>query len=93
MHPFLDGNGRIGRLIITLFLVEKRILKRPVLYLSDFFEKNRSLYYDNLMLVRAQNDIQQWFKFFLVGIIETAKQSIYTFDQILKLQREVGQQI
>ncbi len=93
IHPFLDGNGRIGRLIITLFLVEKGILKRPVLYLSDFFEKNRSLYYDNLMRVREQDDIQQWFKFFLVGIIETAKQSIYTFDQILKLQQEVSQQI
>jgi len=89
IHPFLDGNGRVGRLLITLYLVEKGILKRPVLYLSDFFERNRELYYDNLMRVRSQNDIEQWFKFFLVGVIETAKQSIETFDSIMKLQKEV----
>jgi len=88
IHPFLDGNGRVGRLLITLFLVEKKILKKPVLYLSDFFERNRTLYYDNLMRVREKNDITQWFKFFLVGIIETAKNSIETFDSILKLQKE-----
>lgn len=88
IHPFLDGNGRVGRLMITLYLVEKGILKRPILYLSDFFEKNRALYYDNLTSVRAQNNIEQWFKFFLVGIIETAKNSIETFDNILKLQKE-----
>jgi len=89
VHPFLDGNGRVGRLMITLYLVEKGILKRPVLYLSDFFEKNRTLYYDNLMRVREKNDIIQWFKFFLVGVIETAKNSIETFDGILKLQKEI----
>ena len=89
IHPFLDGNGRVGRLMITLYLVEKGILKKPVLYLSDFFEKHRSLYYDNLSLVREKNDLTQWFKFFLVGVIETAKSSITTFDLILKLQKEV----
>jgi len=93
IHPFLDGNGRVGRLMITLFLVEKGILKKPVLYLSDFFEKNRTLYYDNLMRVREKNDINQWFKFFLVGIVETAKQSIKTFDGILKLQNSVDAKI
>ena len=93
IHPFLDGNGRVGRLMIPLYLVEKSILKRPILYLSDFFEKNRSLYYSNLMKVREQNDIKQWFKFFLVGIIETAKGGIETFDQILKLQREIDNKL
>ena len=93
IHPFLDGNGRVGRLMITLYLVEKQILKKPILYLSDFFERNRSLYYDNLMKIREKNDIQQWFKFFLVGIIETAKSSIKTFDNILKLQKEVDEKL
>lgn len=93
IHPFLDGNGRVGRLMITLYLVEKEILKRPILYLSDFLERNRSLYYDNLMRVREKDDIQQWFKFFLVGVIETAKSSIETFDKILKLQKEVDEKL
>jgi Fic family protein len=89
IHPFLDGNGRVGRLMITLYLVEKGILKKPVLYLSDFFERNRTLYYDNLTRVREKNDLTQWFKFFLVGVIETAKSSIKTFDSILKLQKNI----
>jgi Fic family protein len=93
IHPFLDGNGRVGRLLITLYLVSKGILKQPVLYLSDFFERNRTLYYDNLTRVREKNDLLQWFRFFLVGVIETAKSSISTFDNILKLQKQVDRQI
>ncbi|MGA2710693.1 MAG: Fic family protein [Steroidobacteraceae bacterium] len=93
IHPFLDGNGRVGRLMITLYLVSKGILKQPILYLSDFFERNRNHYYDNLMRVREQNDLQQWFKFFLVGVIQTAKSGIVTFDNILKLQKKVEEQI
>ncbi|MDA0714368.1 MAG: Fic family protein, partial [Bacteroidetes bacterium] len=72
---------------------EKGLLKKPILYLSDFFERNRKLYYDNLMNVRTHNDIKQWFKFFLVGVIETAKNSIATFDSILKLQKEVDEKL
>lgn len=93
IHPFLDGNGRVGRLLIPLYLVSKGILKKPTLYLSDFFEKNRKLYYDNLMLVRDKNNLSQWFKFFLVGIIETAKNGITTFDNILQLQKAVESSI
>lgn len=89
IHPFLDGNGRVGRLMITLYLVEKGILKKPILYLSDFLERNRLLYYDNLTRVRIKDDISQWFKFFLVGVIETTKNGINTFDSILKLQKEI----
>ncbi len=93
IHPFLDGNGRIGRLMITLYLVDKKILKSPILYLSDFFEKNRSHYYDNLMKVREKSDLDQWLKFFLVGVIQTAQKGISTFDGILQLQRRVDSQV
>jgi Fic family protein len=91
IHPYLDGNGRVGRLMITLFLVEQEILKRPVLYLSDFLEKNRANYYNNLSRVREQDDIKHWFKFFLTGIIETAKSGVETFDRIMQLQKEVSE--
>jgi len=87
IHPFLDGNCRVGRLLITLYLVSKGILKQPILYLSDFFERNRTLYYDNLMRVRTHNDLSQWFKFFLTGVIETSKAGVTTFDGILQLQK------
>jgi Fic family protein len=93
IHPFLDGNGRIGRLMITLYLVDKGILKRPILYLSDFLEKNRSYYYDNLTLVREKNDILHWFKFFLTGIIDTANKSIRTFDNIMQLEKQINEKI
>jgi len=89
IHPFLDGNGRVGRLMITLFLVSSGILKQPILYLSDYFEKHRTDYYDNLMRVRLKDDLSGWVQFFLKGVIETAKSSIQTFDGILKLQKEV----
>jgi Fic family protein len=89
IHPFLDGNGRIGRLLITLYLVSSGLLTKPSLYLSDYFEKNRQLYYDNLDRVRVKNDLAQWIKFFLVGIIETSEKGNDTFRSILKLKNEI----
>ncbi|MFZ2339661.1 MAG: Fic family protein [Bacteroidales bacterium] len=93
IHPFLDGNGRVGRLMITLYMVDKGILKKPILYLSDFLEEHRRLYYENLTRVREKNDINKWFKFFLVGIIETAKKGVTTFDSILQLQKHIDLEI
>jgi len=89
IHPFCDGNGRIGRLLITLFLVNEGLLKNPSLYLSDFFEKNRTLYYDNLMLVRLKDNMTQWLYFFLDGVIQTANDSIETFHKILKIKESI----
>jgi Fic family protein len=88
IHPFLDGNGRIGRLLISLYLVSNKLLLKPTLYLSDFFEKNRSLYYDNLNRVRTHNDLAQWLKFFFEGVRTTSENSIQTFKNIIKLREE-----
>ncbi|HMM12207.1 MAG TPA: Fic family protein [Bacteroidales bacterium] len=86
IHPFLDGNGRIGRLLITLFLVDQKILQKPLLYLSSYFEKNKGLYYDNLTFVRTKNDMTQWLKYFLVGVAETAEAATQTLSAILGLK-------
>ena len=89
IHPFLDGNGRLGRLLITLYLVSNDVLKKQSLYLSDFFEKNKGYYYDNLMTVRLTSNLTQWVKFFLVGVIETSKESIQVFKDIIKLKNNI----
>jgi len=86
IHPFLDGNGRLGRLLITFHLYWKGVLHRPLLYLSFFFKKHRQEYYDRLSMVRDKGDYEQWLTFFLKGVIETADSAIETSKKILDLQ-------
>jgi len=93
IHPFLDGNGRIGRLLVPLYLVSHGLLVKPSLYLSDFFERNRASYYDALMRVRTGNDLIHWVRFFLQGVAETATKGRNVFQQILALRTEAEQKI
>lgn len=85
IHPFLDGNGRIGRLMVNLFLKENRLLSYPTLYISYFLKRNRIEYYDRLTEVREKGNFEQWVKFFLQGIYESAEDSIETIDTLAAL--------
>jgi Fic family protein len=85
IHPFLDGNGRIGRLLITLLLCAQGVLKEPILYLSLYFKTQRSEYYDQLQRVRETGNWEEWVRFFLIGVIETAGQGVATAQSILDL--------
>lgn len=85
IHPFLDGNGRIGRLLITLFLMEKKILTTPALYISYYLKKNRVEYYDRMTEVRSKGNYEQWVKFFLQALAESAKDAIAAIDELTAL--------
>lgn len=88
IHPFLDGNGRIGRLMITLYLISNGIIDKPILYLSDFFEKHKGLYYDNLTSVRRNNNLTQWLKFFLEAVAQTCEVAAKSLQQIMQLRQQ-----
>lgn len=85
IHPFLDGNGRIGRLLITLFLMEQNVLTTPALYISYFLKKNRIEYYDRMSEVRLKGNYEQWIKFFLEAVYESAKDAVETIDKLTAL--------
>jgi Fic family protein len=85
IHPFLDGNGRVGRLLITLFLMEQGVLSLPALYISFFLKRNRIEYYDRMTYVRTHGDYEQWVKFFLLAIQESADDAIEAIDKLTAL--------
>ena len=93
IHPFLDGNGRMGRLLIVLFLKEQGLIKYPVLYLSYFFKKNRNKYYELLNNVRIKGDFEEWIKFFIEGICEISEDAIMSIQKIVELKKNDTEKI
>lgn len=93
IHPFLDGNGRLGRLLVPLYLASEQILAKPALYLSDYFERNKTAYVDHLMAVRQGNHLREWLLFFLHGVAETAQSSIAVFKSILVLKERIDSDV
>ena len=91
IRPFLDGNGRLGRLLIALYLANHNLLIKPALYLSDFFERNKGDYYNHLTGVRKNNNMSMWLRFFLFGVQETAQRSVGVFKAILALKESIEQ--
>lgn len=93
VHPFLDGNGRLGRLMIALYLASFGLLHKPALYLSDYFERHKTEYIDRLMAVREANKIKEWLVFFLFGVRETAANSIQVFKDIIALKERLEREV
>ena len=90
IHPFLDGNGRTGRILIPIYLLSKGIINKPCFYISDYIEKNKEAYYDFLSRVRTNNDMISWIKFFLEAMIETAKTARVKFEKVIKFTNEIN---
>ena len=90
-HPFLDGNGRVGRLLITLFLMEKKILSTPSVYISYFLKMNRIEYYDRMTQARKTGDYEQWILFFLQALSDSAEDAIQTIDELTKIHNRNAQ--
>lgn len=88
IHPFLDGNGRVGRLLITLYFIANGIIDKPILYVSDFFEKYKPLYYSNLTIARENNDLEQWIKFFLEAVTQSCKNATQCLQDIMLLRQK-----
>lgn len=86
IHPFLDGNGRVGRLLIVLYLLEKKVIKTPSLYLSFYLKENRIEYYDRMTVVRENGDYEQWVKFFIEGIYVSGQSAIETADELIAIR-------
>lgn len=93
IHPFLDGNGRVGRLLITLQLIERKFLSKPVLYISDYLEEYRQSYYETLDKVRRNNDLESWVRFFLEGMVMTSNKGKQKFENIITLREQYDQKI
>lgn len=93
IHPFLDGNGRLGRLMISLYLASEGLLAKPALYLSDYFERHKTAYVDHLMAVRHGNRMREWLVFFLFGVEETARASAAVFRAIIDLKQRIEREV
>lgn len=93
IHPFLDGNGRLGRLMISLYLASRNLLSKPALYLSDYFERNKTAYIDHMMAVRQGNHLRQWLIFFLHGVEETARTAAELFRSVLALKKKIDSEV
>lgn len=93
IHPFLDGNGRLGRLMISLYLASEGLLNKPSLYLSDYFERNKTAYIDHLMAVRQANHLREWLIFFLYGVEETARASASVFRAVIDLKQLIERDV
>jgi Fic family protein len=89
IHPLLDGNGRMGRLLITFLLCHEQVLQRPVLYLSHYLKQHRASYYDRLMAIRMEGDWEGWLRFFLTGVAEVAREAEQTAQRIVGLREEI----